>query len=247
VSGLIGQRTSAQWAIDNVARGWLHGRVQARFPVLTSLFLLSASLCIADDGGGSWTVIDQDRGITVSKRSAPGCPLPSFRGQGRIKGNVLQLLALMLDLKAVDAWAYGVDSSKPIKRIDERSHLIYLTSDLPWPVRDRDMVVRSDVEVVKPAQEFKISLHCEPTAQPEKSGLIRVKECESTLHLKKIDAETTEVDYVMTLDPAGYLPRWGTEWVTKATPMKTLIALEEQAAASQGKYTAAVRSWSAAL
>jgi hypothetical protein len=203
-------------------------------------------LSLADDSGG-WTVIDKDRGITVSKRVAPGCPLPSFRGQGRIKGNVLQLLSLMLDLKAVNAWAYGVDSSKPIKRIDERSHLIYLTSDLPWPVRDRDMVVRSEVEVIKPAQEFRISLHCEPSAQPEKSGLIRVKQCESTLTLRKVDAETTEVDYVMTLDPAGYLPRWSTEWVTKATPMKTLIALEEQAAASQGKYTAAVRSWSAAL
>jgi hypothetical protein len=220
--------------------------VHLRLPLVTAFLLLSASLSLADDTGG-WTVIDKDRGITVSKRVAPGCPLPSFRGQGRIKGNVLQLLALMLDLKAVNAWAYGVDSSRPIKRIDERSHLIYLTSDLPWPVRDRDMVVRSEVEVVKPAQEFRISLHCEPSAQPEKSGLIRVKECESTLTLRKVDAETTEVDYVMTLDPAGYLPRWSTEWVTKATPMKTLIALEEQAAASQGKYTAAVRSWSAAL
>jgi len=225
--------------------------VQVRLPIVTAFLLIATSLSLAglslaDDGGG-WTVIDKDRGITVSKRLAPGCPLPSFRGQGRIKGNVLQLLSLMLDLKAVNAWAYGVDSSRPIKRIDERSHLIYLTSDLPWPVRDRDMIVRSEVEVVRPAQEFRISLHCEPTAHPEKDGLIRVKECESTLTLKKIDAETTEVDYVMTLDPAGYLPRWSTEWITKATPMKTLVALEEQAAASQGKYTAAVRSWSAAL
>jgi hypothetical protein len=52
---------------------------------------------------------------------------------------------------------------------------------------------------------------------------------------------------VMTLDPGGYLPRWASEWVTKATPFKTLVALEERAKASQGQYAAAVRSWAAAL
>ena len=227
-------------------RPGLDGEVQLRFPGLAALLLLTASVSLADDAGG-WTVIDKDRGITVSKRTAPGCPLPSFRGQGRIKGNVLQLLSVMLDLKAVEKWAYGVDSSKPFQRLDERSHLVYLTSDLPWPVRDRDMIVRSEVEVIKPAQEFRISLDCEPNAQPEKSGLIRIKQCHSTLTLKKVDAEHTEIDYVMTIDPAGHLPGWASEWVTKATPMKTLITLEERAAESQGKYTASVRSWSAAL
>ena len=200
--------------VDIGARGGLDERVQVRFSVTAALLLLSASLCLADDTldkAGGWTVIDKDRGITVSKRVAPGCPLPSFRGQGRIKGNVLQLLSVMLDLKAVEAWAYGVDSSKPFKRIDERSHLIYLTSDLPWPVRDRDMIVRSEVEVLKPAQEFRISLTCEPDTQPEKSGLIRIKQCHSTLTLKKIDAEHTEIDYVMTIDPAGHLPGWASE------------------------------------
>ena len=232
--------------IDIRVRGGLDGEVQLRIPAAVALLSFFASVSLADDGGG-WTVIDKDRGITVSKRVAAGCPLPSFRGQGRIKGNVLQLLSVMLDLKAVEKWAYGVDSSKPFKRIDERSHLIYLTSDLPWPVRDRDMIVRSEVEILKPAQEFRISLNCEPETQPERSGLIRIKQCHSTLTLKKVDAEHTDIDYVMTIDPAGYLPGWATEWVTKATPMKTLVTLEERAAESQGKYTAAVRSWSAAL
>jgi hypothetical protein len=206
---------------------------------------MSASLSLADDGGG-WTVIDQSDGITVSKRHQAGCALPAFRGQGRIKGNVLQVLAVMLDYKGVQHWAHGVESSKPIARIDERSHLLYLTSDLPWPVRDRDMIVRTDVEVLKPKEQFRISLHCQPKAQPETS-LLRVQQCQSTMTLKRIDEQTTEVDYQMTLDPGGYLPHWAVEFVTKNTPRKTLRMIEERAAESQGQYAAAVRSWSAAL
>jgi hypothetical protein len=208
---------------------------------------LMAGLCLADDGGQGWTVIERNRGITVSRRVQPGCSLPSFRGQGRLKGNVVQLLAVMLDLERVGAWANGVSSSRPIKRLDERTHLVYLTSDLPWPIRDRDMVVRAEVEVLKPKEEFRITLGCEPDAQAEHSGTIRVKRCHSTFHLRQVDAQTTEIDYVMSLDPSGYLPAWSTELVTKSTPFKTLVALEERAASSMGKYTAAVRTWSAAM
>ncbi|HEX5660127.1 MAG TPA: START domain-containing protein, partial [Polyangiales bacterium] len=186
--------------------------VRVRRSLLTAVCLLSASLCLADDKPeGAWTVIDRDDGITISKRHQPGSSLPAFRGQGRIQGNVLQVLSLMLDLKGVQHWAHGVDSSKPIQRIDERSHLLYLTSDLPWPVRDRDMIVRADVQVLKPKEQFRITLHCEPKAYPD-TDLLRVQQCQSVLILGKVDETTTEIDYQMTLDPGGYLPRWAIEF-----------------------------------
>jgi hypothetical protein len=220
--------------------------VRVRSSMISALCLLSASLCLADDKPDGWTVIDRSDGITVSKRQQAGCALPSFRGQGRIQGNVLQVLAVMLDYKGVQHWAHGITTSKPIQRIDERSHMIYLTSDLPWPVRDRDMIVRTNVEVVKPKEQFRISLDCRPEAQPDR-GLLRVQQCQSTMTLRRVDETTTDVDYQMTLDPGGYLPRWAIEFVTKNTPFKTLKTLEQRAAASVGKYTATVRSWSAAL
>jgi len=211
-----------------------------------ALLLISATVCLADDGNAGWTVIQKERGITVSRRVQAGLDLPAFRGQGRIRGHVVQLLAVMLDLKAVGRWAYGVHASRPLQRIDARTHLLYLRSDLPWPLRDRDMVVRSTVEVVRPGEEFHIALRCEPDAHPE-ADAIRVRRCASSLHLRKIDAETTEVDYVMSLDPGGRLPRWSAEWATKKTPFETLVALEKRAASSQGQYATAVHDWSAAL
>lgn len=220
--------------------------MNVRLPATSALLWLVTALCLADDGGG-WTVIDRNRGITVSRRVQENCDLPSFRGQGQIQGNVLQVLAVMLDLRAVDRWAHGVSSSAPIKRIDARTHLVYLQSDLPWPVRDRDMIVRSTVEVLKPGEEFRVKLRCEPQADAERKGFIRIQTCDSTLHLRKVDANKTAVDYVMTLDPKGYLPRWSIELVTKSTPFKTLVALEERAHESEGQYAAAVRSWAAAL
>lgn len=220
--------------------------VNARWYIVGLLVWLSAAAGFAQHANG-WTVIDRNRGLTMSRRVQEGCALPSFRGQGRIRGNVLQLLAVVLDLDKVSSWAHGVSTSRPLKRLDARTSLLYLESDLPWPIRDRDMVVRSEVEVIEPAKEFRITLQCVPEAKAERSGTIRVKRCQSTFLLRQVDAQTTEVDYVMSLDPGGYLPAWSAEFVTKSTPFKTLVALEERAASSMGKYAAVVRSWSAAM
>jgi hypothetical protein len=219
-------------------------RPRVTLPSLATLLI--AALAVAEAPAGSWNVIDEERGITVSRREQPGCGLPAFRGQGPVRGGVLQILALMLDSNSVEQWATGVDESRLIKRIDDKQDLIYLYSDVPWPVRDRDMIVRRTVEVVKPGEEFHIHLRCEPQAVPEVSGTVRVKKCSSGFHLKRLDADSTEIDYEMSLDPAGLLPKWAGSYVAKHVPFKTLVALEERALETRGKYEAVVQRWSGA-
>ena len=219
-------------------------RTTGLLPGLASLFV--AALCFAEAPAGGWSVIEEERGITVSRREQPGCGLPSFRGQGPVRGGVLQILALMLDSNSVDQWADGVNESRLLKRIDENVELIYLYSDLPWPVRDRDMIVRRTVQVVKPGEEFHIHLKCEPTATPEVDGAVRVKKCKSGFRLRRLDESNTEIDYEMNLDPGGLLPKWAGSYVAKNVPFKTLVTLEERAAQTRGKYEAVVQRWSTA-
>lgn len=208
-----------------------------------------AGLCFAQDqlAVGAWKVVDRDRGITLSRREQPGCGLPAFRGQGHVQGGVLQVLSVMLDMSILHRWAYGVDEAHIIKHIDARTEILYLYSDLPWPVRDRDMIVRKEVDVIKPGEEFRIRLSCAPEASPVREGVIRVPRCSSTFLVRKVDAETTDIDYIMSLDPAGLLPKWAGSFVAKQVPFSTLVAIEERASESKGKYEASIRRWSAAM
>jgi hypothetical protein len=197
---------------------------------------------------GPWVVLEQAHGITISKRdNASG--LPGFRGRGRVHGNVLRILSLLLDVEAVPRWAYGVDDARMVKRPTERSDTVYLYSNVAWPVRDRDMIVRRKIEVLEPGKHFRIALTCAPDEVPERSGIVRVRECESHFELHADGAEHTVVDYAMTLDPAGLLPKWAGAWVAKHVPLRTLEAIEAEAAepACAERYEAAIRRWSAAM
>jgi hypothetical protein len=210
---------------------------------------LCAAVAAAEVQGSGWTVVDSERGITVSRREQPGAGIPAFRGQGGLEGNVLQMLSLMIDVSAVPRWACGVDEARSLGRHDERTDYIYLYSDIPWPVRDRDMVVRRDVFVEEQGKQFRIELHCEPDRAPPREGVVRVRTCDSTFHLKRTDLLHTELDYVMTLDPAGRMPKWAGSWIAKYVPFRTLEALERETSTttSEKRYEAAVRRWSAAL
>jgi hypothetical protein len=220
-------------------------RLLALLPCAAIILLTAVSGAEAPHEPG-WSVIDEKRGITVSRQEQPGRGLPAFRGQGPVRGGVLQILALMLDSDSVEHWAYGIDEARLVRRIDESQDLIYLYSDVPWPVRDRDMVLRRTLRVIKPGEEFHLDLACEPNAVPEASGAVRVKFCRSAFHLRRLDSGSTDVDYHMSLDPGGLLPKWAGNYVAKHVPFKTLIAIEERAAATQGKYEAVVRRWSTA-
>jgi len=211
---------------------------------------LSAFLGLAaaaqNDG---WSVIDVDRGITVSRREQPGAGMPAFRGQGAISGNVLQMVSLLEDPTSTQRWACGVDETKVLKRKDARTDYIYVYSDLPWPVRDRDMVVRREMIVVEPGQKFRMELHCEKGIAPERDGVVRVTTCESIFAMEKQDLMHTRFDYMMMLDPAGALPKWAGAWVSKHAPFRTLEAIEREtnATTETKHYAAAVKRWSAAM
>lgn len=209
---------------------------------------LPASTVMAEARLGSeWRFEGKERGITISRRERSSHSLSAFKGEGRVQANVLKALAVILDTREVERWAYGVSHARSVKRIDERSELVYLYSDTPWPVRDRDMVVLRTVNIIKPGEEFSVSLRCDPSAAPTRNGIIRVRSCESSFRLRKLDANTTEIVYEMSLDPEGRLPQWASALVTRNAPVKTLLAIEERASRPDNRYASFVRRWSNAM
>jgi hypothetical protein len=214
---------------------------------VAALVWLCCALCFAEANLGDWKFESRERGITVSRRERSGRSLSAFRGQGKVQAQALKVLAVILDTREVEHWAYGITHARSVRHIDDRSELVYLYSDTPWPVRDRDMVVRRTVSVIEAGTEFAVSLRCEPGAAAERQGIIRVRSCESSFRVRKVDAQHTEITYEMSLDPQGSVPHWASAWVTRTAPVKTLLAIEQRAARPDNRYAAFVRRWSTAM
>jgi START domain len=213
----------------------------------TTLALLASILITsAVAAEAPWRVILQERGIVVSTREEPGRELPTFRGQGTLNMPVLHALAVVLDAEGAVEWARGADEVRTMKAFDPRTHLIYTRSHAPWPVSDRDMVVKRLVKVVDPGREFRVEMSCVAGQRAEIKRVVRVSDCTSHFILRSAGADRTYAEYQVSLDPAGNLPAWLVRWASKNIPFDTLIALEEHVKDTQARYAAAAQSWASA-
>jgi START domain len=202
---------------------------------------LAGAAASQDDGG--WRAIYEEQGIVVSTREQPGHELPSFRGEGELKGSVLHVLAIVLDDARTKEWATDADETEVLKTLDTRTQLIYSRSHQTWPVRDRDLVMKRTVEVVKPAAAFRVRLVCVTGGKPEVSSAIRIKDCETVFALRKVDETTTHVEYRVRADPGGSNPAWAVRWASKNIPLETLLALRKQVLKTRGHYDDVIRTW----
>src|SRR5262245_54835242 len=120
----------------------------------------ASATAAGEANAGAWRVLGQQRGITVSVRNEPGRELPTFRGQGVIEGNVLLVLAIVLDVEAATQWAEGADEVALVREIDARTQVIYTRTDTPWPVSDRDIIMKRRTEVLRAGEAFRLHLEC---------------------------------------------------------------------------------------
>jgi hypothetical protein len=193
-----------------------------------------------------WRVILEERGIVVAIRDEPGRELPTFRGRGTLNMPVLHALAVVLDAEGAVQWAKGADEVRTLRALDTHTHLIYTRAHAPWPVSDRDMVVKRLIKVVDPGREFRVEMTCVAGERPETSSVVRVSDCSSHFILRSAGDGRTYAEYQVSIDPAGSLPRWLVRWASKRIPFETLVSLEEHVQNTQAKYAAAAQRWATA-
>lgn len=194
-----------------------------------------ASGTLAEDERG-WHTIHQERGIQISAREEPGMALPRLRGQTKLRAPVLHVLAILLDDRRSPEWAQGADESEVIRTIDERTHIVYARSHQRWPVKDRDVVMKRTVDVIRPGQTYRVHLVCTPGERPVAKDAVRIRRCETTFWIDGVDANTTRVDYRFNADPGGNSPTWIVKAVSENIPLDTLRRLARQVERTRGVY-----------
>lgn len=215
----------------------------AGFLFAVSVLLGMVGVAWADAETG-WRKIYEQSGITVSTREEPGKDMPSFRGQTTLNAGLYHLLAILVDDTRSKEWAKGVDEGYVLRSINPRAKIVYSLSKQMWPVQDRDLVMKRTVEVLKPGEVVRVRLVCIPSDKPPpRPGTIRVKDCETSFLLTKIDDANTAIDYRVRADPGGHSPSWIARLASKSIPLDTLTALGKQVEHTRGQYDDEIKEW----
>ncbi len=207
------------------------------------LFWLNPFTILAQNSSAWEQVIEKD-GIRVTKRDVPGRQLPTFRGIGEVRARLLEVLAVINDPQRFSEWMHRTAESRLIKQKGEWQFLVYTLTQAPWPVSNREAVLRFSTTISANGTEAKVKFKAlKSYPMKKKSGAVWMEQLEGHYQLKEMGKGLTRVEYLVNADLGGALPSWIAKRAAKSLPLKTLINLRRQVKKTRTWYRERIKRW----
>ena len=207
-----------------------------------AIALLIAGSAPAHAAEGWRDVLDDD-GIRISQRAVPGRALPEFRAVAEIAASRWEVLAVIVDVPSQPKWMHRLSETRVLHTEEPLGAVFYLRMDMPWPVSDRDVVLRSDTEFPEAGRSVtRFALTSRAGSEPIQ-GVIRMPRLRGHYALTALGPKRTRVEYQVDADPGGNLPRWLVRRIGRDDPWYTLRDLRKRVAETRGEYAEFLRRW----
>lgn len=183
----------------------------------------SAEIPARQPGKQDWRLLSDSDGIQVYTRTGGDSRLKTFRGVTTIPVHDWQAIAgVVNDYANAPRWLYFVTSVQEIGRRAPLDRDIIFQTDLPWPVSDREAVVK--VKGWNPPGTWDTVLRFEnaPGLLPPNGDFVRFPEFNARFDFHWAGGNRLEITYELEADPGGYIPEWIVNMVLKDAPYYTL-------------------------
>ncbi len=108
---------------------------------------------------GKWELKKNENGIEVYTRKAAKGSIRELRVLCELDATKEQLISTLQDIVNYNKWVYSNKKSVIIKTINPQNIVYYTESHLPWPLKDRDLIVELTItpipDVVKTSRPKK--------------------------------------------------------------------------------------------
>lgn len=178
----------------------------------------------ADD---QWHLSKKTDGIWVYTRPSPTCGFDEFKGITIIDSGIEVLGMVLKDIPSFPLWMSDCQKSPIIEQNGRNDYIFYFVQKVPWPVKNRDMVLQARTTIDWKAGYFQVDFHSVDDARiPLSDEYIRMKVVGRFL-LEYIDRDKTQVTYTIKADPGGYMPAVIANIISRKIPFETLCGMRE--------------------
>ena len=172
-----------------------------------------------------WELRREREGIQVYTRDVSDSPYDEVLSRTLVEGVTLSsMVALIQDAEACSNWADRCADSYVQELLSETEAYVYTHNDLPFPVRDRDVV--SHVLWRQDAGSLEVVMESVAVAGilPESDGKLRLTEAMTTWRFRPLPDGAIEVTNRAHINPGSRLPGWITNMLLVDTPFETIRA-----------------------
>ena len=192
-------------------------------------FALLAIEAGAEEDG--WALAKSEEGIEVYTRDVAESAYKEFRATALVPAPLAEVVAWWRDPSTYTQW---INRCSEARRIEDASGASanYLKFDFPFPVSDRDVVMRGR-RVEESAKRVVFEGSNVAGLVPEVSGVVRIAMMRSRWEFRAAGDTATEVVYRQHMDAGGRLPAFALNHASVDNPFRTLRGLIRYAEANR--------------
>ncbi len=180
-----------------------------------------------------WKMKRDKDNIKIFTSKVPDSKFEAVRAEMRIKGSLHSLVGLVSDSAACPSWADLCKEEKVIETISETESYVYTYNDIPFPVKDRDVLAHVVWQYIP--EKRKVSMtSIATTGRFKKTKAIRIEKAIAHWHFTELENGEVLVENFAHIDPNGPTPAWITNMMLVSSPFKTLVNMRK--AIQSGKY-----------
>jgi hypothetical protein len=174
---------------------------------------------------GKWELKKNQNGIQVFIRKAANSSIKELRVVCELDATKAELVSTLQDIGNYSAWVYSNKKSVILKTINPEKIIYYTQSHLPWPIRDRDLVIELDISPTPDV--LNIQAKSLPQYLPKNDDYIRVPYSLATWKVTQGANNKLKVDYTFSVDPGGNIPVWLVNATLTIGPYNSFVKLRD--------------------
>lgn len=175
-----------------------------------------------------WTLESDDGKIQTYTRFLEGMSLKAFKVVTTVDAELPQVLMFINDSEQFHRWIFMLKEARILSPTDVNgvsyNHMI---TKVPWPIRNRDVVVKATITYDKDAAEVIIHSNAAPDYIPENPELVRIRESSASWRINKLSNGTLRLELTSHAEPGGVIPKWLSNMVILQLPKHMFSRLPE--------------------
>ncbi len=195
--------------------------------IILIMMLATAVLGRAGEAGAEpeWILVTDRDGVKVYRQDEQDTRLKTFRGVARMQMDDFKAIGVLMDdYDAVADFMHMVSEIRDVKRYAHDKRDVYVTTQLPWPVSDRDAPLRVTFYQEPDSYDLVMPMNLNP-GMPEQKGYVRMPQMEGYYRFSPVAPGEVEVTIEVVLDPGGAVPAWIANIILRDIPYFSLKRL----------------------
>lgn len=185
------------------------------------LLLFLCLNCVALFCQPEWELSKESDGIKVYTAKMNNSGFKSVKVECVMEGTIDKLVDILKNVDGNNHWVYNTKQTHLVKNISANEFIYYAETSLPWPLRNRDMVINMLFEKNGSGDQLTVKATGVKDEAPEQDGKVRVPYFDGLWEVTQTDAMHITINYRLSVDPGGSVPAWAYNMFVSKGPYKT--------------------------